>query len=152
MDIRHFLSDQTAFACLIISDVNLLHMTSNQAWRHKFAGEINQFLRINFKSFVSAFLGIPVGLSHGFFLTSHGFGFACKCVYVIKCIKCDVFYIGETGTPIRVRTCTCMNSHLTEIRSGTSIVVLFPLTMPNFIRTSRRPLPRRAIRGDNSDQ
>ena len=109
----------------------------------KFAGEINQFLRINFKSFVSAFLGIPV--SHVFFLISHGFGFACKCVYVIKCIKCDVFYIGETGTP-------CMNSHLTEIHSGTSIVVPFPLTTPNFIWTSRRPLPRRAIRGDNSDQ
>ena len=32
-------------------------------------------------------------------------------IYVIKCIKCDVCYIGETGTPIRTR----INNHLSSI-------------------------------------
>ena len=35
-------------------------------------------------------------------------------IYVIHCIKCNVYYVGETSTPLRTR----LNQHLSSIRTG----------------------------------
>lgn len=63
-------------------------------------------------------IGSTYKIKHKFFLASAYSNCTTKnCVYAIKCTKCNLYYIGQTETPIKVR----MQNHLSTIRTRKDI-------------------------------